>query len=89
MNIFISVYKRFKNCYNMKYIIKMMILYIIIINFINEFFVWWDICVVFDFLVIFGVFYWFFGFVFVFGDGGEVDKFIGLKYFVFYSFLYR
>lgn len=73
----------------MKYIIKMMILYIIIINFMNEFFVWWDICVVFDFLVIFGVFYWFFGFVFVFGDGGEVDKFIGLKYFVFYSFLYR
>lgn len=73
----------------MKYTIKMMIPYKITINLTNEFSVRWDTCVVLDFPVISGVSYWLFGFAFAFGDGGEADKFIGLKYFASHSLPHR
>lgn len=73
----------------MKYTIKMMIPYIITINLTNEFSVRWDTCVVLDFPVISGVSYWLFGFAFAFGDGGEADEFIGLKYFASHSLPHR
>lgn len=40
-------------------------------------------------LFISGVSYWLFGFAFAFGDGGEADKFIGLKYFASHSLPHR
>lgn len=47
------------------------------------------ICIVVYFPVISGVSYWLVGFAFAFGDGGEADRFIGLKYFASNSLPHR